>query len=290
MIDGDNQTYKKGFTIVELLVVIVVIAILATITIMAYTGIQQRARVAAMSSDLNSVQNIFGLWNVDYSNYPTDISTTTVKASNNIVLQSATSNTGFCVNAYSKTDPTLRMSWNSTGRGIQDGLCNGATIGSPVGGTVPLAARGINLLPGFSRWTLSGGATYNSSTNELLLGNTGYAVSPLIRVDQPSGINVGGDFYATTASPYSSYVPNGGYHTGSSYYASDGITPVANSVGNMGNGCAMSITLSIWDLADTRCAYSGGPLIIYLKISFTGTNGGYSSPDLKIRNPLLIIN
>lgn len=34
---------KKGFTIVELLIVIVVIAILAAITIVAYNGIQQRA-------------------------------------------------------------------------------------------------------------------------------------------------------------------------------------------------------------------------------------------------------
>ena len=38
------RTNQKGFTIVELLIVIVVIAILAAISIVAYTGIQQRAR------------------------------------------------------------------------------------------------------------------------------------------------------------------------------------------------------------------------------------------------------
>ena len=37
----------QGFTIVELLIVIVVIAILAAITIVSYTGIQERARVSA---------------------------------------------------------------------------------------------------------------------------------------------------------------------------------------------------------------------------------------------------
>lgn len=35
---------NSGFTIVELLIVIVVIGILAAITIVAYNGVQQRAR------------------------------------------------------------------------------------------------------------------------------------------------------------------------------------------------------------------------------------------------------
>lgn len=41
-----------GFTIVELLVVIVVIAVLAAVTIVAYNGIQTRAQNSKMSSDL----------------------------------------------------------------------------------------------------------------------------------------------------------------------------------------------------------------------------------------------
>lgn len=47
---------KKGFTIVELLIVIVVIAILAAITIVAYNGIQQRARDARRASDISQIK------------------------------------------------------------------------------------------------------------------------------------------------------------------------------------------------------------------------------------------
>lgn len=43
---------RRGFTIVELLIVIVVIAILAAITVVAYNGIQDRARSAKMKADV----------------------------------------------------------------------------------------------------------------------------------------------------------------------------------------------------------------------------------------------
>ncbi|HEX7483635.1 MAG TPA: prepilin-type N-terminal cleavage/methylation domain-containing protein [Candidatus Saccharimonadales bacterium] len=44
-----------GFTIVELLVVIVIIGILAGITIVAYNGIQQRARVSTAQTDMRNL-------------------------------------------------------------------------------------------------------------------------------------------------------------------------------------------------------------------------------------------
>ena len=50
-----------GFTIVELLIVIVVIAILAAISIVAYTGIQERAQAASVASALKSIDRAFRL-------------------------------------------------------------------------------------------------------------------------------------------------------------------------------------------------------------------------------------
>ena len=50
-----KSAYVRGFTIVELIVVIVVVAILAGISIVAYTGITDDARAAKTASELKSV-------------------------------------------------------------------------------------------------------------------------------------------------------------------------------------------------------------------------------------------
>jgi prepilin-type N-terminal cleavage/methylation domain-containing protein len=60
----------SGFTIVELLIVIVVIAILAAISIVAYNGIQERARFSAMRSDLSSLNKAIQLYYADNGTYP----------------------------------------------------------------------------------------------------------------------------------------------------------------------------------------------------------------------------
>lgn len=60
-----------GFTIVELLIVIVVIAILAAITIVAYNGIQNRANDSAVQSDLRNLGQKVTEYMIDNSEPPT---------------------------------------------------------------------------------------------------------------------------------------------------------------------------------------------------------------------------
>ena len=62
---------RTGFTIVELLIVIVVIGILAAITVVAYNGIQQRARVATSLSDLKHINTAIQMYHADHGSYPT---------------------------------------------------------------------------------------------------------------------------------------------------------------------------------------------------------------------------
>src|SRR5450759_5048665 len=61
---------SSGFTIVELLVVIVVIGILAAITIVAYTGISSKATVASLTSDLDNSSKQLKMYYVDHGAYP----------------------------------------------------------------------------------------------------------------------------------------------------------------------------------------------------------------------------
>ena len=62
---------KPGFTIVELLIVIVVIAILAAISVVAYNGIQNRAADSAVVSDLAVLKKKIEVYKIDNSDvYP----------------------------------------------------------------------------------------------------------------------------------------------------------------------------------------------------------------------------
>ncbi|MBH2007404.1 type II secretion system protein [Candidatus Saccharibacteria bacterium] len=70
------QTLKdqKGFTIVELLIVIVVIGILAAITIVAFNGVQNRGKTSSSESAANTIVKKAEAANSLASSYPQDAS------------------------------------------------------------------------------------------------------------------------------------------------------------------------------------------------------------------------
>ncbi|NTW61654.1 prepilin-type N-terminal cleavage/methylation domain-containing protein [Candidatus Saccharibacteria bacterium] len=102
---------KSGFTIVELLVVIVVIGILAAITVVSYSGISQRATVASLQSDLDNNSKKLKMYYTLYDSYPTALDAnncpTAPRPDSNYCLSASTSTTyqytgsssAFCVTA-----------------------------------------------------------------------------------------------------------------------------------------------------------------------------------------------
>jgi len=98
---------KPGFTIIELIVVVVVIGILAGISFVSYNGIQARARDTSILSDLDALDGLetnYGLKNnvtgkAWYSGNVTDNGLGFTASSGN-VIDVVVNNTDYCIRGY----------------------------------------------------------------------------------------------------------------------------------------------------------------------------------------------
>lgn len=103
---ASKQKHTIGFTIVELLVVVVVIAILAAISLVAYNGIIDRANDASAKEAASGAGKKIVVFSVENAGqYPSDASSGGVVASGGTTYQYSVDNTGsgaFCVTATVK--------------------------------------------------------------------------------------------------------------------------------------------------------------------------------------------
>ena len=110
---------ERGFTIVELLVVIVVIGILAAITIVSYTGITTRANASANKQNASSVLAAVQSFYADNSTFPATSATSATTVTNINTTNSAKLPTGITVtNAVQASGSGIRYIVNAAGTGV----------------------------------------------------------------------------------------------------------------------------------------------------------------------------
>lgn len=163
---GNLHLFSRGFTIVELLVVLVIIAILATITFVSYTGIIQKAAAATLQSDLKNASTELALYNATNSSYPADVTAAqaanVLPSSNNTTYQYTLTDGNYCLSATSTKAGSYAYHFSSLVGTIEAGVCEGHAAPGAATIEVLIVAGGGG---GASGGGGGGGYYYNSSYN-----------------------------------------------------------------------------------------------------------------------------
>jgi prepilin-type N-terminal cleavage/methylation domain-containing protein len=195
---------KNGFTIVELLIVIVVIGILAAITIVAYNGIQNKARASAVSGALIQTVKKLEVYAVDGTGYPATLATVGVNNTADTTYQYSVNNgvspATYCITATTGT-VSYKVSSASTAPSI------GGCAGHGAGGVAAITNLIAN--PSFesntaswqqgpnatvARWT---GMVHSGSGSAIVTHANGTAAGNAFATIPISGLTIGTAYTAS---------------------------------------------------------------------------------------------
>lgn len=218
-----GKSRQFGFTIVELLIVIVVIAILAAITLVAYNGIRQRAALSALQSSLTQRAKEFSLYQIQNGELYPYVGINGAKslglftdspdaAYNNLWVSPDQKN--YCATATSSDGQIWSIS--STSNGPLQGECVTNLLTNP------------SFETGTGSWTVVNSATWSRPSGTSQSGSYSILVTP-------GGSNYSGAFYNCPG------------NSGQAYTASAYVRPVATTDINyaldglgVGNGAGVS--------------------------------------------------
>lgn len=270
---------QNGFTIIELLIVIVVIAILAAIIFVAYSGIQARAHASIAQADAEQLAKLLALSNVTNGGYPSDLSTINNGSSlpssdgTTYAYHQQNGGTNYCVTVTNTTSSYMITDANTAptaggcpgdGQGGQSAITNLVTNPSFESGT--------------SGWIV-GNSAETQSTTGASSGSYAVKVTPTSSTTSDSFIQIGstsallsgltaGSTYTISGSLYLNAVQTGsldgrarriviyGWTTPSTASLIGQSTQAPNSTGS--SSVSMTFTIPSADTGLTLRLYDGG--------------------------------
>ena len=221
---SEVRNASRAFTLVELLIVIVVIAILATLSVVAYNGITKRAVSSSLQSALQTVGTKFELYKIDNGAYPTEFSVDiTVVSGVGLALTQSSSSQEFCANGTSSRFSDIQYHIDETLK-ISEGLCGTNIVTASIIGDYDTGTLGFIVGP--KARTASSGGPFNLTVSIPEAWN-----QAALSWSEPSGMPVGSTYELMTRSS----------STGTWYYRnpSDG-SNAATTCPNTGWSCGIS--------------------------------------------------
>lgn len=238
-----KPTIHPGFTIVELLIVIVVIGILAAITIIAYNGITQRAAISASQSAASQAGKRLLTYAIDNNdNYPTSLAAAGINDTSGTTFQYTVNNLvspkTFCITAT--TNSISYWVSNSSNTPTSGGCAVTNLASNPSAET-----NSVN----WSYYLPDGGATVTRPTGTAPFGSSFSRMTWTV-----SGSTVGGGIYQmnmgagliTTGVTYQSsiYIRSSKAQTMAAYLIFRNVSNV--TVGSTVSGSTVSVPANTW--------------------------------------------